>query len=393
MASFGLVMEHDKSEIFHFFRAYNNSNLKLDLSAIGAPILKPKTYWRYLGFYFDQRLSFKKHVWFYSTKALTTVKAMGMLGNSSRGLLPLQKRLLYQSCVVPIATYSFRLWYFSRAPTKAQVSLLVSMQRKTALWILGAFRTFPTGGIEALAGLIPIHLHLKKLAKQFCLRAAMLLSQHAFLFLLSARNSKGTHPHPQSLALLTDTQSARLKSPLLDTEALLLNLTEHFDSLHPEIRPGYRLLDNFPDHVSFHPCDRSNGHTHKLQFNALDQLCHEASSDPSTLVVATDASMIPPRNMQTVSVVHFWRLGEWVSSSKAPIGRATALDAELFAIRLGIVKATSFDVKRIVIITDSLTAARRAVDASVHSGQAHSLAIVQALRGFFTNHPDRSIHF
>jgi len=51
-----------------------------------------------------------------------------------------------------------------------------------------------------------------------------------------------------------------------------------------------------------------------------------------------------------------------------PVGRATALDAELFAIQLGIVKATSFDVKHIVIITDSLTAARRAVDASAHSG-------------------------
>jgi len=48
--------------------------------------------------------------------------------------------------------------------------------------------------------------------------------------------------------------------------------------------------------------------------------------------------------------------------------RATALDAELFAIRLSVVKATSFDVKHIVIIIDSLTAARRAVDASVHSG-------------------------
>ena len=65
----------------------------------------------------------------------------------------------------------------------------------------------------------------------------------------------------------------------------------------------------------------------------------------------------------------------------------------MFAIRLGVVKATSFDVKRIVIITDSLTAARRAVDASVHSDQAYSLAIVQALRGFFTNHSDCSIHF
>jgi len=72
------------------------------------------------------------------------------------------------------------------------------MQYKAALWILGAFRTSSTGGIEALVGLIPIHLHLKKLAKQSCLRAATLPSQHALLSLLSARNSKGAHPHPQS---------------------------------------------------------------------------------------------------------------------------------------------------------------------------------------------------
>ena len=140
------------------------------------------------------------------------------------------------------------------------------MQRKAALWILGAFRTSPTGGIEALAGLIPIHLHLKKLAKQSCFRAAMLSSQHTLLSLLSAHNSKGAHPHPQSLALLTDAQSAWLRSPLLDTEVSLLNLTECFDSLYPEICLGCRLLDNFPDHVSFHSCDHFNGRTRKLQF-------------------------------------------------------------------------------------------------------------------------------
>jgi len=99
---------------------------------------------------------------------------MGMLGDSTQGLLPLQKWLLYQSCVVPIATYGFHLWYFAGAPTKVQVFLLATMQCKAALWILGAFCTSPTGGTEALVGLIPIHLHLKKLIKQFYLRAATL---------------------------------------------------------------------------------------------------------------------------------------------------------------------------------------------------------------------------
>ena len=53
MVIFGLVMEYDKSENLHFSRAYNDSNPELDLSAMGAPTLKPKTYCRYLGFYFD----------------------------------------------------------------------------------------------------------------------------------------------------------------------------------------------------------------------------------------------------------------------------------------------------------------------------------------------------
>ena len=53
IVTFGLVMKYDKSEIFHFSRAHHNSNPELDLSALGAPTLKSKTYWRYLRFYFN----------------------------------------------------------------------------------------------------------------------------------------------------------------------------------------------------------------------------------------------------------------------------------------------------------------------------------------------------
>ena len=141
------------------------------------------------------------------------------------------------------------------------------MQCKAALCIPGVFCTSPTGGIEALAGLIPIHLHLKKLVKWSCFRAAILPSQHALISLVSACNSKGTHPHLQSLALFTNAQSAQLRSPLLDTEVSLLNLTECFDPLHSEACPGCRLLDNFSDWgVSFHPCDCSKGSTIKAHF-------------------------------------------------------------------------------------------------------------------------------
>jgi len=70
MVLFGMVIEHNKSEIFHFSRVYDNSNPELNLLAIGASTLKPKTYWRYLDFYFDYYLFFKKHICYYSTKVL-----------------------------------------------------------------------------------------------------------------------------------------------------------------------------------------------------------------------------------------------------------------------------------------------------------------------------------
>jgi len=87
----GLVMEHSKTELFHFTRACHPPNLSIDLSSVGGPVISPKPIWRYLGFYFDRRLNFNYHTHFYTTKCLSTLSAMKMLGNSSRGLLPIQK--------------------------------------------------------------------------------------------------------------------------------------------------------------------------------------------------------------------------------------------------------------------------------------------------------------
>ena len=201
--------------------------------------------------------------------------------------------------------------------------------------------------------------------------------------LLSTRNSKGTRPHPQSLALLNNAQCTRLKGPFLDTKALLLSLTECFNPLDAETTLGCRLLDSFSEHISFHSCNCSSLNNCNTHLESLDCLCLEVSSFPSTLVVVTDISTISPRNMQAVFVVHFWRSGHQVLSSKVPAGRTTASDAKLFVIRLGVSKATSMDIECIIFITDSLGSARRSVDPSVHSGQAHFLAVCSVLQSFF----------
>ena len=105
----GLVMEHSKTKLFHFTKAHHSPNPSINLSLVGGPVISLKPIWQYLGFYFDRRLNFNYHTHFYATKYLSTLSAMKILGNSSRGLLPIQKQLLYRTCILPIALYGFQL--------------------------------------------------------------------------------------------------------------------------------------------------------------------------------------------------------------------------------------------------------------------------------------------
>ena len=74
---FGLIIEHLKTEIFHFNRLHEFFNPPpLDLSIIGGPTLCPKDSWKYLGFTFHQ------HIDYYSNKAISMVKCMKLLRNS-----------------------------------------------------------------------------------------------------------------------------------------------------------------------------------------------------------------------------------------------------------------------------------------------------------------------
>ncbi|CAA7263208.1 unnamed protein product [Cyclocybe aegerita] len=252
--AFTLVLEHDKTELFHFSHGHDTYNPLLDLGYApytGAMPLKPKIYWQYLGFYFDRRLTFHEHVCYYATKAFTTVQVMRMLGNSTRGLSPRQRHLLYRSCVVPIATYRYCLWYFNGACNKGTINQLKRMQQKAALWITGAFHTSPTGSLEALAGLIHIHLMLKKLAMHAVYCIATLSDTHPLCSMMGKRLLKRAEPHAHSATLMTPTMWGKVRSTVIEVDKYVHTLTESFKPFASEARPGDRLLDHYADRLCF----------------------------------------------------------------------------------------------------------------------------------------------
>ena len=103
---------------------------------------------------------------------------MKLLGNSSRGISPLQKQLLYRYCVLPIVLYGFQLWFYNKALLLYHMKILDKMQRRATIWILGVFKTLPIKGIKAIAGIIPIRFHLQKITKRLQIRPFKLPTNH-----------------------------------------------------------------------------------------------------------------------------------------------------------------------------------------------------------------------
>jgi len=81
---------------------------------------------------------------------------------------------------------------------------LGKMQRRAAIWILGAFKTSPTEGLEAIAGLIPIKLYLQKLASRSQLRSATLPENHLIKTLMDNPHNTCYKPLSHLINTLTN---------------------------------------------------------------------------------------------------------------------------------------------------------------------------------------------
>jgi len=245
LKKFGLSIKHSKTETFHFNRSHRTFNPpSLNLSPLRGPTFCPKSIWKYLGFIFNQKLAFHQHINFYSNKAISMVKCMKILRNLSRGINPIQKRLLYRCYILLITLYGFQLWFYNKAPLSYSLKILGKMQRRAAIWILGAFRTSSTEGLKAIAGLISIKLHLHKLASRSQLCSAILPKNYIIKTLIEDIPTK---PSPHSINMLTDCQKNSVKEHLIDSYNRLYRIFPSFSPLDSELNPGSRIIDIFQD--------------------------------------------------------------------------------------------------------------------------------------------------
>ena len=84
------------------------------------------------------------------------------------------------------------------------MKILGKMQRRAAIWILGAFKTLPMEGLEAITGLIPIKSYLHKLTGRSQLCSASLPENHLIKTLMDDPLNTRLNSPPHSINSLTD---------------------------------------------------------------------------------------------------------------------------------------------------------------------------------------------
>ena len=144
------------------------------------------------------------------------------------------------------------MWYFNKAPLLYLLKKLRKIQHRAALSILGAFCTFPTLGIKAIAGLIPTHLHLQKLSGRQQLRTATLLSNHTIKFLLENRHTNEICLYHLSLKNMTSKQYFKIKSSIINEDNCFNGIFSLFDTLNSNFSPRSGLINSFSNCFSFH---------------------------------------------------------------------------------------------------------------------------------------------
>jgi len=168
---------------------------------------------------------------------------------------------------------------------------LNKMQRRAAIWILGAFKTLPSMGIEAIAGIIPIKFHLQKIARRLEICPLKLPLSHLLRSLMDDSLSSSITPNPHCIGSLTNRQRNLTKDHLINSLNKALGIFPSFSPLNPEFSPGLHITDKFSNCFYFNLVNKKEKEKYKTHAQELDNMVLSNSSLPQSALVITDASI------------------------------------------------------------------------------------------------------
>ena len=135
----------------------------------------------------------------------------------------------------------------------------------------------------------------------------------------------------------------------------------------------------------------NNNNNLKAHCLSLDNIALTSLLDFLIALVVMDTSI---KNQVATLIMHIHHQDCPIVKTIHYTINVTSIEAKLFAIRCSINQATQLqEIKKIIIITDSIHSANKILDYSLHSHQVHSAAISHELQEFFSINNTNTIKF
>jgi len=164
-----------------------------------------------------------------------------------------------------------------------------------------------------------------------------------------------------------------------------------FDPLNKEFSPSSCIIDIFSSWFSFHHYNKYSNDILIAHSCQLNNIAITFSLDHSCTLVVTDTGI---KNNVATSITHIHVCDKPIIKTLHHIGNIISTKAELFAIRCSISQAINIqEISKIIVITDSIYAAKRIFDPFLHPYQIHLASISNELRKFFLLSSNNSIKF
>jgi len=180
-----------------------------------------------------------------------------------------------------------------------------------------------------------------------------------------------------------------VKGYIIDSNNKLYGVFPSFSPLNSEFSPGSRVIDIFLDKFSFNLATKGKNASSCSQ--QLDNMTIQTSTSPHTVIIVSDVSI---KNDIATSILHIHICDQPLIKMVYHAAFVTSTEVELFAIRCGINQACNKkSISKIIVITDSIHAAKKIFDNKSLPYQIHTSAILTKLKQFFAQEQDNYIEF
>ena len=165
----GLAIEPDKTELLFFQKPGKRNVLPSPMRLIlpdpeqtSYYVVTPVENLRYLGLFINRRLKWEPHVQIMCNRARASIKALQVLGNSTRGLSMANWRLVLNAVCLPVMAWGCQLWYVTNG-AKGLIKMLQRVQNDMVRTVTGAFRMAPRDALLHITRMLPMKHFIEKL--------------------------------------------------------------------------------------------------------------------------------------------------------------------------------------------------------------------------------------